>query len=180
MLGGAGLGCPSALAWKAEKVLAPLQGLCAPLSALTPSTTPLLPLSPQARTATLGSLERRAGLLVEALNAMEGVSCNPAEGALYAFPRITIPTAAVEAAKRIGAPPSVPIPQCLHCTHSQPILTLVKALSCSTCSCSACAFRPAVLLRPVPVQASPRTGCTAASCWRPPALWWCRAAALGR
>lgn len=39
----------------------------------------------------LASLRRRAGLLSKALNAMEGVSCNSIDGALYAFPTITIP-----------------------------------------------------------------------------------------
>ncbi len=35
----------------------------------------------------LGSLARRAATLVAALNKLQGVSCNAAEGALYAFPR---------------------------------------------------------------------------------------------
>jgi alanine transaminase len=41
----------------------------------------------QERDAVLGSLARRAATLVEGLNQLEGVSCNAAEGALYAFPR---------------------------------------------------------------------------------------------
>lgn len=40
---------------------------------------------------------------VGALNRLEGVSCNAAEGALYAFPRVTLPEAAVAAAKKLGA-----------------------------------------------------------------------------
>lgn len=35
----------------------------------------------------LGSLARRAAKLVEGLNKLQGVTCNAAEGALYAFPR---------------------------------------------------------------------------------------------
>lgn len=56
------------------------------------------------RSEILGSLRRRAELLVGALNRLEGVSCNPAEGALYAFPRITLPEKAIEEAKKIGKP----------------------------------------------------------------------------
>ena len=37
-----------------------------------------------------------------ALNKLEGVSCNAAEGALYAFPRITLPERAIEEAKKLG------------------------------------------------------------------------------
>jgi alanine transaminase len=39
------------------------------------------------RDGVLSSLARRAANLVRGLNALEGVSCNAAEGALYAFPR---------------------------------------------------------------------------------------------
>ncbi len=35
----------------------------------------------------LRSLARRAEMLVAGLNRLEGVTCNAAEGALYAFPR---------------------------------------------------------------------------------------------
>jgi alanine transaminase len=41
----------------------------------------------QERDAVLGSLARRASKLVEGLNKLQGVTCNDAEGALYAFPR---------------------------------------------------------------------------------------------
>jgi aspartate/methionine/tyrosine aminotransferase len=36
----------------------------------------------------------------KALSAMEGASCQPVEGALYAFPQITLPKKAVEAASQ--------------------------------------------------------------------------------
>lgn len=39
------------------------------------------------RESVLGSLARRAQTLVAGLNKLEGVTCNDAEGALYAFPR---------------------------------------------------------------------------------------------
>ena len=44
------------------------------------------------------SLRRRATKVVAALNSLEGVTCNDCEGAMYAFPRIELPSAAVEAA----------------------------------------------------------------------------------
>eukprot|EP00878_Enallax_costatus_P033859 GHUV01037435.1.p1 GENE.GHUV01037435.1~~GHUV01037435.1.p1 ORF type:complete len:496 (+),score=103.97 GHUV01037435.1:60-1547(+) len=58
----------------------------------------------QERDAVLGSLARRAATLVSGLNQLKGVSCNAAEGALYAFPRITLPNGAVEAADKLGKP----------------------------------------------------------------------------
>jgi alanine transaminase len=39
----------------------------------------------------LTSLKRRATTLVAGLNALEGVTCNEAEGAMYAFPKVTLP-----------------------------------------------------------------------------------------
>merc|ERR1712137_37791 len=53
----------------------------------------------------LDSLRRRAVKLVEMLNTLEGVSCNSANRAMYAFPQITIPEKAVkEAQKQKRAP----------------------------------------------------------------------------
>lgn len=46
-------------------------------------------------------------MLVKVLNNLEGVSCNPVEGALYAFPRITLPPKAVEAARLQGKAPDL-------------------------------------------------------------------------
>jgi len=51
------------------------------------------------------SLKERAVALIDALNKLPGVSCNPAEGAMYAFPKLTIPDKAVEEAKKAGLPP---------------------------------------------------------------------------
>ncbi|EQC25667.1 alanine transaminase [Saprolegnia diclina VS20] len=53
----------------------------------------------------LSSLKRRAVKLVAAFNELEGVSCNAAEGAMYTFPRITVPEKAVEEATKRGVAP---------------------------------------------------------------------------
>jgi aspartate/methionine/tyrosine aminotransferase len=47
----------------------------------------LSPPLPQERDGVLGSLARRASKLVSQLNKLPGVTCNDAQGALYAFPR---------------------------------------------------------------------------------------------
>jgi len=51
------------------------------------------------------SLKRRATKLVKFFNTMEGVSCQNAEGAMYLFPQITIPSKAVEEAKKNSKSP---------------------------------------------------------------------------
>jgi len=50
----------------------------------------------------LSSLKRRAQKLVTTLNQLEGVSCQPANGSMYAFPQITIPERAVKEASSLG------------------------------------------------------------------------------
>jgi aspartate/methionine/tyrosine aminotransferase len=45
----------------------------------------------QERDAILGALRERAKLLVEGLNRIPGIQCNVVAGAMYAFPRITLP-----------------------------------------------------------------------------------------
>lgn len=50
-------------------------------------------------------LKERSEKLVEGLNKIPGITCVPAEGAMYAFPRIEIPEKAVEAAKEMGTTP---------------------------------------------------------------------------
>ena len=54
------------------------------------------------RDAILASLRRRAAALIRGLNALEGASCQTAEGAMYAFPTISLPPAAVRAAAAAG------------------------------------------------------------------------------
>ncbi|CAM9111062.1 unnamed protein product [Discosporangium mesarthrocarpum] len=53
----------------------------------------------------LSSMERRSHMVHSCLNRMEGVTCNAAAGAMYAFPRITLPMKAREAAAEEGVPP---------------------------------------------------------------------------
>ena len=45
------------------------------------------------------SYRKKAKMTTEVLNSMESVKCNEVAGAMYAFPRITLPKKAVEAAK---------------------------------------------------------------------------------
>jgi len=56
---------------------------------------------------TLNSLARRAKLVAETLNSIEGFSCNIVQGAMYAFPRIHLPSKALEAAEAAGQQPDV-------------------------------------------------------------------------
>lgn len=50
----------------------------------------------------LGSLKRRAKLVEASLNNLPGVSCQPIEGAMYAFPSVRLPAGAVAAAAAAG------------------------------------------------------------------------------
>jgi len=51
------------------------------------------------------SLKRKAKLLVDGLNAIPGIACESADGAMYAFPRIEIPQRAIDAARASGTTP---------------------------------------------------------------------------
>ncbi|KAG1666676.1 hypothetical protein FOA52_013588 [Chlamydomonas sp. UWO 241] len=55
----------------------------------------------------LASLRRRARLVTSAFNALDGVTCNETDGAMYAFPRIHLPAAAIAKAKSLGKAPDV-------------------------------------------------------------------------
>jgi len=48
------------------------------------------------------ALARRSTIMVERFNKLPGMSCVPAPGALYLYPRINLPEAAVQAAKDAG------------------------------------------------------------------------------
>mmetsp|Transcript_41094 Transcript_41094/g.99046 ORF Transcript_41094/g.99046 Transcript_41094/m.99046 type:complete len:615 (-) Transcript_41094:138-1982(-) len=50
-------------------------------------------------------MKNRAKALVEGLNEVDGISCNPAEGAMYAFPSIKLPPKAIEAAEKMHVSP---------------------------------------------------------------------------
>ncbi|KAG0231842.1 hypothetical protein BGW42_008591 [Actinomortierella wolfii] len=51
------------------------------------------------------SLLERSRILEKTFNSLEGTTCNPAEGAMYLFPRIRLPKKAIEAAKAAGKEP---------------------------------------------------------------------------
>lgn len=44
-------------------------------------------------------------MVADTFNSFEGFRCNPVQGAMYAFPRITIPPKAIEAAKKAKQAP---------------------------------------------------------------------------
>ena len=43
--------------------------------------------------------------LVDGLNKIPGIECVPAEGAMYAFPKVDVPEKAIEHAKELGTTP---------------------------------------------------------------------------
>ena len=57
------------------------------------------------KSAILASMKRRAKKLVDGLNALDGVSCNQPQGAMYAFPSVVLPTKAIAAADAAGKVP---------------------------------------------------------------------------
>ena len=68
---------------------------------------PSFPQYIQEKTDIQNSLQRRAEKIVHALNDLEGVTCNVTQGALYAFPSITLPQGAVDRAKELGKAPDM-------------------------------------------------------------------------
>lgn len=60
-------------------------------------------MSPQEKESVLGNLAKKAKLTEDLFNQVPGIHCNPLQGAMYAFPRIFIPSKAVEAAHVWGA-----------------------------------------------------------------------------
>lgn len=59
------------------------------------------------KTQILDELKIRAELVAKTFNSIEGFSCNPVQGAMYAFPQIKLPAKAIEAAKKSGQAPDV-------------------------------------------------------------------------
>lgn len=51
------------------------------------------------------SLKRRAKLVSEGLDAIDGFSCQPAQGAMYCFPKVDMPAGAIKAAKDMKTTP---------------------------------------------------------------------------
>ncbi|KAI9544541.1 Alanine aminotransferase 2-like [Dissostichus eleginoides] len=54
------------------------------------------------RTVTLSVLAEKAKLTEQVLNTVKGISCNPVQGAMYSFPRISIPEKAIKEATDKG------------------------------------------------------------------------------
>lgn len=74
-------------------------GLCLlkdPSCDLSPLTVLI---SLQERTAVLSELAKRANLTEQMFNTVPGITCNPVQGAMYTFPRITLPQKAIDKAK---------------------------------------------------------------------------------
>merc|ERR1712194_589343 len=59
----------------------------------------------QEKDGVLDSLKRKAQMVTKRLNELQGVSCRVVEGAMYAFPSITLPAKAIEAASSKGQAP---------------------------------------------------------------------------
>lgn len=59
----------------------------------------------QERDDILASLKRRAARMTQALNDLEGVTCTNIDGAMYAFPTISIPEKAIKFAEAAGTEP---------------------------------------------------------------------------
>lgn len=57
------------------------------------------------KTAVLSSLKERAQLVADTFNSFEGFRCNQVAGAMYAFPKFTLPQKAIEKAKSLGQAP---------------------------------------------------------------------------
>ncbi|XP_037543435.1 LOW QUALITY PROTEIN: alanine aminotransferase 2-like [Nematolebias whitei] len=59
------------------------------------------------RTATLSTLAEKAKLTEQVLNTVQGISCNPVQGAMYSFPSITIPEKAIQEAMETKQQPDM-------------------------------------------------------------------------
>lgn len=59
------------------------------------------------RTATLAALAEKARLTEQSLNTVPGISCNPVQGAMYSFPRVTLPQRAITEAQEKGQAPDM-------------------------------------------------------------------------
>ncbi|XP_004079476.1 alanine aminotransferase 2-like isoform X1 [Oryzias latipes] len=59
------------------------------------------------RTATLSALAEKAKLTEQVLNTVDGIRCNPVQGAMYSFPRIAIPEKAIKEATENGQQPDM-------------------------------------------------------------------------
>ena len=69
--------------------------------------SPSFPTYEAERTTTLASLCRRAQKLTAGLSKLEGVTVQPSTGAMYAFPRLTLPPAFLSEAAKEGIKPDM-------------------------------------------------------------------------
>lgn len=53
----------------------------------------------------ISSLKERAEMVANTFNSIEGFSCNPVQGAMYAFPQVHLPEKAIAAAEKAGQSP---------------------------------------------------------------------------
>jgi len=74
------------------------------------------------RQAIFASLRRKAEVLVSSLNAIDGITCNAAEGAMYAFVKLEMPRAALNAAAKKKMAPD--LMYCLSLLESTGIVTV--------------------------------------------------------
>lgn len=70
----------------------------------------------------LDGMERRANMLYDCLNKMEGISTNPTEGALYSFAKLDLPKKFIEEAKSLGRHPDMHF--CLHLVEETGMITV--------------------------------------------------------
>ncbi|VDM99164.1 unnamed protein product [Thelazia callipaeda] len=56
-------------------------------------------------TSILSSMKERASLVQEAYSALEGISCSPIQGAMYAMPKIELPIKAIKKAQTLNVQP---------------------------------------------------------------------------
>uniref|UniRef100_UPI00358EF1D1 alanine aminotransferase 2-like n=1 Tax=Myxine glutinosa TaxID=7769 RepID=UPI00358EF1D1 len=61
----------------------------------------------QEKMTVLNNLALKAQLVEETFNTVPGIHCNPVQGAMYSFPRLDLPSRAVEAAKKCGQDPDM-------------------------------------------------------------------------
>ena len=102
---------------------------------------------------------RRATMLVDGLNSLEGVSCNAPQGAMYAFPQITLPEKAISAAEAAGKVQRAPLLSSPHPSHlllSPHLLTSPHLL-----------LTPLLLLSPHPLLSPPPPRCPTRSTLSP-------------
>ncbi|KAH8863404.1 Alanine aminotransferase 2 [Schistosoma japonicum] len=85
----------------------PLMGQVALEAIVNPpqSNEPSYSLFVQERDNVLSALKEKADITYNALNSMPNMSCNPVQGAMYAFPRIYLPPAAIQEAEKRGEKP---------------------------------------------------------------------------